>query len=162
MGTQWGGRLWPHPDRLAGVTRVARRLFVAVVALSGATALVAAAESALRIPDASPIYLLAVVAVAVGAGTWPAVLTALAAFLTYDLLFVQPHFTLVVADPGEWLNLVLLLVVGVAIGRLTALVGERAEDAARRARHNHALFRVSRTLATAGGGGGGRPRPPPT
>lgn len=125
---------------------------LAAAAIAGSTALVALAESApLRVPNAAPIYLLAVVAVGVLGGALAAVGTAVAAFVVYDVLFVEPHFTLVVADPGEWLNLLVLLFVGVVIGRLTALQGERAADAARRARENAALFRISRMLATSSG-----------
>lgn len=130
--------------------RVVAAVAVTAAALTVSTLLIAAAEGpALGIPDASPIYLLAVVAVAALFGSWAGAAAAVAAFLLYDVLFVHPRFQLDVADPGEWLNLLLLLFVGVAIGRLTAIQGERAEEAARRARESQALFRISRTLATA-------------
>ena len=103
----------------------------------------------LAVPDASPIYLVAVVGVAVILGTVAAVLAAFVSFLLYDSLFVEPRFTLTVADSAEWLNLLLLLFVAIVIGRLAALQTDRAEDAARRARESQALFRISRTLATA-------------
>jgi two-component system sensor histidine kinase KdpD len=103
----------------------------------------------LAIPDASPIYLVAVVGVAVVLGTPAAIAAAVLAFLLYDWLFVAPRFTLVVQDPAEYLNLLLLLFVGIVIGRLVALQSERADDAARRASESQALFRISRTLATA-------------
>lgn len=103
----------------------------------------------LAIPDASPIYLVAVVGVAVALGTPAAIGAAILSFLLYDWLFVAPRFTLIVQDPAEYLNLLLLLFVGIVIGRLVALQAERAEDAARRARESQALFRISRTLVTA-------------
>lgn len=103
----------------------------------------------LAIPDASPIYLVAVVGVAVVLGTPAAITAAFLSFVLYNWLFVAPRFTLIVQDPTEWLNLLLLLFVGIVIGRLAALQSERAEDAARRARESQALFRISRTLATA-------------
>ena len=103
----------------------------------------------LSIPDASPIYLVAVVGVAVVLGTAAAIAAAVLSFLLYDWLFVAPRFTLIVEDPAEYLNLLLLLFVGIVIGRLVALQSERAEDAARRARESQALFRISRTLVTA-------------
>lgn len=135
----------PWLRRAAGVA-------LASAALAGSTALVALAEaSPLSVPNAAPLYLLAVVGVGVLGGAIAAVATAIAAFVVYDLLFVEPHFTLAVADPGEWLNLLVLLFVGVVIGRLTALQGERATDAARRARENAALFRISRMLSTSSG-----------
>ena len=78
-----------------------------------------------------------------------AIAAAVASFLLYDALFVEPRFTLAVSDPEEWLNLLLLLFVGIVIGRLAALQAERADDATRRAGESRALFRISRTLATA-------------
>ena len=102
----------------------------------------------LSIADGSPIYLVAVVACAVALGTVGAIAAAVLSFLLYDWLFVAPRFTFFVEDPSEWLNLVLLLFVGIVIGRLVALQSERAEDASRRARESQALFRISRTLAT--------------
>ena len=122
----------------------------AIFLLPLATVLVALAEGpALRIPDASPLYLIAVVGIAVVFGTGAAIAAAVASFLLYDALFVEPRFTLAVGDPEEWLNLLLLLFVGMVIGRLAALQAARADDAARRAAESRALFRISRTLATA-------------
>ena len=51
-------------------------------------------------------------------------------------------------DPGEWLNLVLLLFVGIVVGQLAALQRARAEAAVAREREARALFQVSRALAT--------------
>ena len=82
-------------------------------------------------------------------GTGAAIAAAVASFLLYDALFVVPRFTLAVDDPEEWLDLLLLLFVGIVIGRLAALQTERAQDATRRAGESRALFRISRTLATA-------------
>jgi len=121
----------------------------AVAALAVATALIAVLEGPLDVSNASPVYLVAVVSVAALFGTWPALAVSVAAFLLYDLLFVEPRFTLTVADPHEWLNLVLFLFVAAVIGRLTAVLSERATEAARRARESQALFGISRILATA-------------
>jgi two-component system sensor histidine kinase KdpD len=134
-----------------------RRRASSRLAVAGAVALFPLATIAialvegppLAIPDASSIYLVAVVGVAVALGTPAAIAAAILAFLLYDWLFVAPRFTLIVHDPTEYLNLLLLLFVGIVIGRLVALQSERAEDAARRARESQALFRISRTLATA-------------
>jgi two-component system sensor histidine kinase KdpD len=122
----------------------------AIALLPLATLLIAFAEGPpLRIADASPLYLIAVVGIAVVLGTGAAIAAAVASFLLYDALFVEPRFTLAVGDPEEWLNLLLLLFVGIVIGRLAALQAERANEATRRAGESRALFRISRTLATA-------------
>ena len=121
---------------------------VVVGALATVTAIVALLESRVPIPDASAAYLLAVVAVAVAFGTTPAVVTAIGAFLLYDFLFTQPLYSLTVHDPGEWLNLLLLLLVGTIVGRLAGQQRDRAETALAREREARALFGISFALAS--------------
>ncbi len=115
-----------------------------------ATLLVAVLESGTPVPDASAVYLVAVAIVGSVGGTWPAVATAVVSFIAYDVLFLEPRFSLLVVEPTDWLNLVLFLVIAVAVGRLAALGRERAAEADRRAREAIDLFDVSRLLATAG------------
>ncbi len=119
-----------------------------VTLLAAVSALVWFLEDIVGVPNASTVFLLAVVAAASWFGTRTAIATAVGGFLTYDLFFTEPRFTLTVADPGEWLNLVLLLVVGIVVGRLAASQRERAEAALLREHEAVALFRVSRALAT--------------
>jgi two-component system sensor histidine kinase KdpD len=131
-----------------------QRLLVAtaaiVIAVAVASLVVAALESPqVVIADASPVYLVAVVVVGSRFGTWAGVATALASFVTYDVLFTEPRFSLFVADPREWLDLILFLFLAVVVGRLSALGLERAAEATRRASESNALFAMSRILATA-------------
>ncbi|TMC62913.1 MAG: DUF4118 domain-containing protein, partial [Chloroflexi bacterium] len=128
---------------------ILRSLPVVLPALAAATALAAVVETGLGVADASALYLLAVVVTAGLYGTWPAVAVSVASFLVYDFLFTTPRLTLVVADPQEWLSLLLFLVVAVVIGRLTALQRARAAEAERRARETEALFSIARSLAVA-------------
>ena len=122
---------------------------VAVVTIALGTLIIAVLEQATEIPDASAVYLVAVVVVGSIGGTVPAVITAVASFLVYDLLFTEPRFSLAVTDTSELLNLVLVLIVALAVGRLAALGRERAAEADRRAVEATGLFAVSRLLATA-------------
>jgi two-component system, OmpR family, sensor histidine kinase KdpD len=117
--------------------------------LAASTVVAAALESSLGVADASTVYLLAVVVVAIRFGLWPAVATSLLSVLIYDVLFTSPRLTLTIADPQEWLSLLLFLVVAVVIARLAALQAERAHDATRRADEARSLFAISRSLATA-------------
>ena len=118
--------------------------------LAVATGVVAILESApIGLLDASPVYFVAVVVAGSLFGTVPALATAIASFLVYDLLFTEPRLTLVVGDPKEWLDLVLFVVLAVVVGRLSALGSERAAEASRRAAESSALFAISRILATA-------------
>jgi two-component system sensor histidine kinase KdpD len=134
------------------VTPPRRLLFLAAIVaatIGVATAVVAVLESpSVGVADASPVYFVAVVIAGSLLGTWPAIVTAFGSFLVYDLLFVQPTFTIVVSNPREWLDLVLFLVLAVIVGRLSALGRERADEASRRAAEATSLFAISRTLAT--------------
>jgi two-component system sensor histidine kinase KdpD len=120
-----------------------------IAALIVTTAAIAVLEGDLfRIEDASPVYLVAVVAAGAVAGTIPAILTAVAAFVAYDVLFTEPRFSIEVADPREVLDLILFLFVGLVVGRLVAIQHARAEEAAERAAEANTLFTLSRSLAT--------------
>jgi two-component system sensor histidine kinase KdpD len=133
----------PTPRRVLAI------VVTMAIALIVTTTVVAFFEDRLGIDDASPVYLLAVVAVGSAFGTIPAVATALIAFVTYDAFFTEPRLSFEVADPREWLDLLLFLVVAIAIGRLVAVQRARADEAAKRAAEASDLFAISRTLATA-------------
>ncbi len=132
-----GGRAGP----VAGAIAV-------LVALAGATALAVLLEVALRLDNASAVYLLAVVALAIRLGTKPAIATAVGAVLAYNFLFVDPRFTLIVGRADEVLTLLLFLFVGIVIGRLAGLQRDREREAIGREREARALFAISRELAT--------------
>ena len=134
---------------LTSLRRVGAILAVMLAALVLTTLAVAALEGALRIPDASATYLLAVVSVAVVFGTPAAVATAFGSFLLYDFLFVSPTGALLVADPEELLNLLLLLALGIVVGQLAGMQRARAETALLRERQARTQYRVGMELATA-------------
>jgi two-component system sensor histidine kinase KdpD len=120
----------------------------AVVAVAVASFAVIVLEQVLAVPNAAAVYLVGVAAVAIASGTSGAVLTAVLAVIVYDFFFTDPRHTLAVADPGEWLNLLLLLFVAVTVGQLAALQRRRADLAVAREREARALVEVTRALAT--------------
>ena len=132
----------------AAIVRHIRWLSV-VGALAIATAIVYALEDGLALQNASSVYLVAVAGVAIRMGTVPAVVSAVAAFITYNLLVIEPRFTLAVARLDELLALFLLLFVGTVIGRLAGHQRDRELFAKRREREARALFAITRELATA-------------
>jgi two-component system sensor histidine kinase KdpD len=129
---------------------VPARFLIGALAVVVATLAVALVEGLTDVSDASSIYLVAVVLTAIVAGTAGAIIAAVASIATYDFLFTNPRHTLIVADPGELLSLVVLLFVGVTVGQLAALQRNRAEVALAREREARALFQVTRALATRG------------
>ncbi len=132
----------PHRPSLAG-------LFVAGLLLALATPLAAIVHGQLGVQHASIVYLLPVVAVGMGYGSWLAVATAVGSFLLYDFFFVQPLYTFPIAAAEEWLDLMLFLVVAIAIGRLSALQLQRRREAELRSAEARAMFAMSRDIATA-------------
>jgi two-component system, OmpR family, sensor histidine kinase KdpD len=128
--------------------RVASVAGGAALSLAAATGLVAVLEYGLGVSDASSVYLLAVVVVAVFFGAVPAIATAVAGFVLHDFLFIEPRYTLVVNDPRELVTLLLLLVVGLVVGRLAGESRDRAVAAEAREREARTMFNVSFTLAS--------------
>ena len=128
---------------------VAMRTAVVALSLVVATVATALLEQIVGVADASTVYMVSVVFAAAALGTWAAIGTSLVAFLIYDFLYTTPRFTFAVADPAEWLSLLLFLLVAVVVGQLTSLVRDRAEMADRRAREGVALVAISRDIAMA-------------
>ena len=140
----------PVTSRPSAATLARAGLFIVVV-LAIATVFVAIVEGAGGADlDGSPIYLVAVVIVATRLRTAAGIVTAVAAFVIYNLLFTEPRYTLTVADPREWLDLVLFLFVALVIGRLAGIGADRAAEAESRAAESEALYGITRILAADG------------
>ena len=120
-----------------------------VVALALCTVLTSLIRSQAGVENAAIVYLLGVVAVGLGYGSWYAIGTGVASFLVYDFLYVQPLYTLQVGSAEEWVDLLLFLVVAAAIGRLSALQLERRREAELRSAEAQAMFAMSRDIMTA-------------
>ena len=137
-------------DRVSHLFVRSRRTAVVATlfSLAGSTLVVAVLENFVQVPNAASVYLLAVLAAGTFGGTLPAVASAVASFFLYDFFFTEPYLTLTIADASEWLNLLLFLAVAIVIGRLAALLAQRAAEATERAHEAQALFAVSRSLAT--------------
>lgn len=120
---------------------VAALLSVAFV--SGTIALV---ERRMLITNVSLLYLIAVLFTASLFGSGPAVVAALSAFLAFDFLFVEPRYSITVADPAEWLALLMFLATAIITGQLAANQRRRAEEARAREREAVLLYDVLRLM----------------
>ncbi len=124
-------------DRLRIRPRSARELILAAGEVSLATALATACIAALQ--DTAPaeglgvLYLLAVLVVAIRRGQLEALATAVLSMLTLNYLFIDPRHELTIAHSQDVVELVVLLIVAVVVGRLAATGRERAAEAERRA-----------------------------
>jgi two-component system sensor histidine kinase KdpD len=147
----------PDPDRPWSYHRavpridprdLGRAVLLAAATLVIATLAVAFLESVVGLSDASALFIVVVVVNAFLSGTLGAVIAATGAFVVYDFYFTEPVGSLTIADPAIWLDLALLLFVGIVVGQLVALLRARADEASAREREAQALFRLSRALAT--------------
>src|SRR5215207_6439849 len=129
----------PQPGSRGAGALLARRLVsrvgasrpflwsTAAVALATFAALMLTAF--VRLPNVSMVFLLAVLFSAARFGLWPALLASGLSFLSYNVFFIEPLHTFVVAEPHELLALFVLLAVAV----LTSAIAGRARDQARTA-----------------------------
>ncbi|MBI3967096.1 MAG: DUF4118 domain-containing protein [Chloroflexi bacterium] len=123
----------------------------AAVSVVIVTAVIAAIQpnARVRIANVEMLYLIAVLGVAAVFGSGPASLTAVLAFVTFDYFFIEPTHTFTIADPAEWVALLLFLLTAFVTGQLAGLQRRRAEEAHRRELEALALFDVSRLISGA-------------
>jgi two-component system sensor histidine kinase KdpD len=102
-----------------------------------------------NLANSSMLYLLAVLATAAAFGRGPAVFASVAAFLVFDWFFVEPLHQFTVADPEEWLSLVLFMLTATVTGQLAAGQRQRARQAEQREREAVVLYDVVRLMGEA-------------
>ena len=119
---------------------------LAVAGLPALTALLIAWRGHLNLSDDLLIYLVAVVAVTVVGGFWPAVFAAVAASLLLNWYFTEPLHTFTIAEPKNLLALVLFVTVAVAVSSVVHLAARREADAARSAKETASLLALAQTV----------------
>jgi two-component system, OmpR family, sensor histidine kinase KdpD len=127
-----------------------RTWFAGYVFALGAVALVSVfigvVLGQVNLANSSMLYLLAVMATAVGFGRGPAVFASITAFLVFDWFFVQPLHQFTVSDPEEWVSLLFFLLTATLTGQLAAGQRQRAREAQQRGREAVVLYDVVRLL----------------
>jgi two-component system, OmpR family, sensor histidine kinase KdpD len=119
---------------------------LAVAGLPSLTALLNALQPHLNLSDDLLIYLVAVVAVTVVGGFWPAVVAAVGACLLLNWFFTAPVHTFTIAEPRNLLALVLFVTVAVAVSSVVHLAARRESDAARSAKETESLLGLAQTV----------------
>jgi two-component system, OmpR family, sensor histidine kinase KdpD len=92
------------------------------------------------------VYLVAVVAVAIVGGFWPAVLAAVTASLLLNWYFTRPLHTLTIAEPRNMLALLLFVTVAVTVSSVVHLAARRQVQAARSADEAASLLELAQTV----------------
>ena len=113
------------------------------------TLLTAPLHSVLELTNIVMVFLLAVVFVAVRYGRGPAVMAAFMTVAAFDFFHVPPRFTFSVSDAQYLLTFVVMLVVALVIGQLTAGLKFQARVATLRETRVRALYEMSRDLSGA-------------
>jgi two-component system sensor histidine kinase KdpD len=120
-----------------------------LVAVGLATAAVALLESTAPPAGLGIVYLLAVLMVAIRRGQIPALVAAVLSVLILNYLFITPRHRLEIAHSQDVVELAVLLIAAVVVGRLAALSRQRAAVAELRAREATAREREAELLADA-------------
>ena len=138
----------PGAMSLAGLggKRQAAGVLLAAAGLPLLTVILVAARSHLDLTDDLLIYLVAVVAIAVIGGFWPALLAALAASLLLNWYFTEPLHTLTIAEPRNLLALLLFVTVAVTVSSVVHLAARRQVQAARSAGEAASLLELAQTV----------------
>lgn len=132
----------PRPAQPAAMAR-------AVLAVALATGVSFAMYGHFDIANLVMIYLLAIVLVAYSHGRAPAMVASVLSVAAFDLCFVPPRFTFSVSDGRYLVTFVILLLVGAVVSHLAERVRRQAEASRLRELRTHALFSLTRELASA-------------
>ncbi len=123
-----------------------------VVAVAVATAAIAVLQSEAPPAGLGIVYLLAVLAVAIRRGQLAALLTAILGVLTLNYLYITPRHELGIAHSQDVVELSVLLIAAVVVGRLAALARKQAAEADDRARVAATREREAELLADTAAG----------
>jgi two-component system sensor histidine kinase KdpD len=123
-----------------------RRLIPYAVAIAGAAAITAAiglVMSQASVQGLSAVYLLLVLGLGAQWGRGPAIAGSIVAFLLYDYFFVPPVGTFAVSGPAQFVELVVLLAVGLVTSQLAASLRRTHASAEALAGETRALYELA-------------------
>jgi len=121
-----------------------RRLAGFALALPGLPLLALAAHAAgLELTGDIPLFLAAVVGVALVGGLWPALVAAVGGFLLLNYFFVPPLHTLAIDNRSNLVAVTAFVVVAVAVSGVVDLAARRTRQADRAAAEARTLARIA-------------------
>src|SRR5437764_6916362 len=120
-----------------------------VIVIAAATGGIAALQSTAPASGLGVLYLLSVLAIAIRRGQLAALVTAVVSMLTLNYLFITPRHRLTISHSQDVVELIVLLIVAVVVGRLAALGRARAAEAESRAGLAAAREREAKLVAEA-------------
>ncbi len=99
------------------------------------------------IPNLSIVFLMAVLFSAINFGVWPAIYASVLSFLAHNFFFIPPLYRFTIAEPYEFLALVIFLVVAIVSAAMAGRVREQARVSAGRVRAMRRLYEFTRRLS---------------
>jgi len=118
-----------------------------VVSVGLATGAIALLQGVAPAAGLGIVYLLAVLTVAIRRGELPALVASLLSVLTLNYLFITPRHRLTIAHSQDVVELAVLLIAAVVVGRLAAIARQRTAEAEDRARVATGHEREAKLLA---------------
>ncbi len=131
------------------VPRAGRDYLAAPVATAIATAVAWGLAQFIDLPNISLIFLAAVLVVAVRSSLGPALLCAGLSFLSYNLLFIEPLFSLTIARQQDVLTLLFFLLMAGLTGNLASRQRRQLQALRQTQAETTALLDLSRKLTVA-------------
>ena len=124
----------------------AKPYLLALLPIAGMTALMLPFQGRLNTLNVTLLYLIVVTAISLRFGTWPSILSSIAAFLIFDFFFIPPIYTLTIARVDHVLALFVFLGVAILTTQLTIRIRIRTTEALRRGRQTATLYEISSAL----------------
>jgi two-component system sensor histidine kinase KdpD len=121
--------------------------FLSAAIVGSFTAVLTQLPLLLEHSDIALLYLLVVLISATTFGRGPAIFTSFLAFLCSNFFFVEPRYTLVVANPQDVLQLLIFLIVAIVSSELAGRVRNQAMQIVERARELTALYTLSQSIS---------------
>ncbi|GAA1625855.1 DUF4118 domain-containing protein [Georgenia ruanii] len=140
------GRRARRPDMPLRPLRTAAGWVLAVVGPALLTGALHLAHSQAGLSTELALFLALTVVVALIGGLWPALASAVLAFLTVNYFFVPPTGRLTVADPVNLLALAVFVLVAAAVASVVDRAGRRTAQAAQARAEATALAEISRSV----------------
>lgn len=93
------------------------------------------------------IFLVAILVLSLFIGQGPVLFSAFFSALTWDFLFIPPHYTLVISDPDDIALIIVYFCVALIVGMLTSRIRERDLFLSRREETIEHLYEIMREIA---------------
>jgi two-component system sensor histidine kinase KdpD len=142
----WAPRRVMDLASAVGRRRQALGILLAVAGLPLATVVLTDVRTHLALVDDLLLYLVAVVAITLVGGFWPAVMAAVAASLLLNWFFTPPLHHWTIDSPQNLLALLLFVTVAVTVSSIVHLAARRATMAERSRAESTALLGLARTV----------------